>query len=270
MKIEQEIPTSQQKPEKPQSPQSFHMEIDEPFPPPPPPVHFYEPTPQPRQQAQQAQYAPQFPQQQSPPPHEFHQAPPQLPTAVHQPVQQPEQWPEQPPEELYTPPPQFQKPQPPQQTANITVQIPPKTEPQDPAPASVPAAKVSDEPAAPGPSHPGLAKVQLIVGRVSKLEQEVRCFDGKKNDKRYLLLEEMLTKELLALDSVDPEGRVDVRQARRDGVRQVQTILEELEQLDERPSVPASMPSVEGDSLPQKDEPSMMVTENIEASREIS
>ncbi|CAL8299745.1 unnamed protein product [Merluccius merluccius] len=220
--------------------------------------------------AQQAQYAPQFPQQQSPPPHEFHQAPLQPPTAIHQPVQQPEQQPEQPPEELYTPPPQFQKPQPPQQTANITVQIPPKTEPQDAAPASVPAAKVSDEPAAPGPSHPGLAKVQLIVGRVAKLEQEVRCFDGKKNDKRYLLLEEMLTKELLALDSVDPEGRIDVRQARRDGVRQVQTILEELEQLDERPSAPASMPSVEGDSLPQKDEPSMMVTENIEASREIS
>ncbi len=39
----------------------------------------------------------------------------------------------------------------------------------------------------------------------------------------------MLTKELLALDSVDPEGRPDVRQARRDGVRRVQTILDELE-----------------------------------------
>ncbi|KAJ3610231.1 hypothetical protein NHX12_022325 [Muraenolepis orangiensis] len=80
----------------------------------------------------------------------------------------------------------------------------------------------------------------------------------------------MLTKELLALDSVDPEGRLDIRQARRDGVRQVQTILEALEQLDERPTAPASIPSMEGDSLPQKDEPSMMVTENIEASREIS
>ena len=112
--------------------------------------------------------------------------------------------------------------------------------------------------------------MQLIVDRVSKLEHEVRCFDGKKNDKRYLLLEENLTKELLALDSVDPEGRVDVRQARRDGVRRVQTILEELEQLDERLATPAQTPSSEGNSLPQKDEPSMMVTGNIEASREIS
>ncbi|KAJ3610232.1 hypothetical protein NHX12_022326 [Muraenolepis orangiensis] len=42
VKIEQEAFTSQQMPEKPQSPQSFHMEIDEPFPPPPPPVHFDE------------------------------------------------------------------------------------------------------------------------------------------------------------------------------------------------------------------------------------
>lgn len=41
-------------------------------------------------------------------------------------------------------------------------------------------------------------------------------------------MEEYLTKELLALDSVDPEGRADVRQARRDEVRKVQTILENL------------------------------------------
>lgn len=44
------------------------------------------------------------------------------------------------------------------------------------------------------------------------------------------MIEEYLTKELLALDSVDPEGRADVRQARRDGVRKVQQILEQLEQ----------------------------------------
>ena len=42
-----------------------------------------------------------------------------------------------------------------------------------------------------------------------------------------------MTKELLALDSVDPEGRPDVRQARRDGVRRVQNILDELEMIGE-------------------------------------
>lgn len=137
-------------------------------------------------------------------------------------------------------------------------------------PPEVPPVKVEAEQAAQCPIHPGLAKVQQIVDRVSKLEQEVKCFDGKKNDKKYLLLEELLTKELLALDSVDPEGRADVRQARRDGVRRVQTILEELEQLEERPAKPANETTMEGDNLTQKGEPSMITKENIVLAKEIS
>lgn len=138
------------------------------------------------------------------------------------------------------------------------------------APAPAPPVKVEAEEAAQCPIHPGLAKVQQIVERVAKLEQDVKCFDGKKNDKKYLLLEELLTKELLALDSVDPEGRADVRQARRDGVRRVQTILEELEQLEEQPARPAAETSMEGDSLTQKGEPSMLTKESVELAKEIS
>lgn len=138
------------------------------------------------------------------------------------------------------------------------------------APPEVPPVKVEAEQAAQCPVHPGLAKVQQIVGRVAELEQEVKYFDGKKNDKKYLLLEELLTKELLALDSVDPEGRADVRQARRDGVRRVQTILEELEQLEERPARPASETAMEGNNLTQKGEPSMIAKETVELAKEIS
>lgn len=130
--------------------------------------------------------------------------------------------------------------------------------------------KLEAEPAAQCPAHPGLTKVQQIVERVAKLEHEVKCFNGKKNDKKYLLLEELLTKELLALDSVDPEGRADVRQARRDGVRRVQTILEELEQLEEQPARPASETGMEGDNLTQKGEPNMITKENVEMAKEIS
>jgi len=137
-------------------------------------------------------------------------------------------------------------------------------------PPEVPPVKVEAEQPAQCPVHPGLAKVQQIVERVAKLEQEVKCFDGKKNDKKYLLLEELLTKELLALDSVDPEGRVDVRQARRDGVRRVQNILEELEQLEDQPTRPAGETSMEGDNLTQKGEPSMITKENVEMAKEIS
>ncbi|XP_010002291.1 PREDICTED: BAG family molecular chaperone regulator 3 [Chaetura pelagica] len=78
--------------------------------------------------------------------------------------------------------------------------------------------------------HPGVLKVEAILEKVQMLEQAVDSFQGKKTDKKYLMIEEYLTKELLALDSVDPEGRADVRQARRDGVRKVQNILERLEQ----------------------------------------
>ena len=146
------------------------------------------------------------------------------------------------------------------------MQIPPKSEPEDSVQED-PGSK-ADEADAQAPRPPGLATVQQIVERVAKLEQDVRCFEGKKNDKKYLLLEEMLTKELLALDSVDPEGRLDVRQARRDGVRKVQNILDELEQLDERPAVPTSESSMEGDNPLQKGEPSMISQANMEMSRD--
>uniref|UniRef100_UPI00398F7330 BAG family molecular chaperone regulator 3 isoform X2 n=1 Tax=Pristiophorus japonicus TaxID=55135 RepID=UPI00398F7330 len=80
------------------------------------------------------------------------------------------------------------------------------------------------------PKHPGLMKVEKILQQVQRLEEDVNLFEGTGTDKHYLLLEELLTKELLGLDSVDPEGRDDVRQARRDGVKKVQYLLERLEQ----------------------------------------
>ncbi|XP_041065697.1 BAG family molecular chaperone regulator 3 [Carcharodon carcharias] len=79
-------------------------------------------------------------------------------------------------------------------------------------------------------THPGLVKVEKILQKVHRLEEDVNLFEGAGTDKHYLMIEELLTKELLALDSVDPEGRDDVRQARRDGVKKVQNLLEQLEQ----------------------------------------
>uniref|UniRef100_A0A8C5QI89 BAG cochaperone 3 n=1 Tax=Leptobrachium leishanense TaxID=445787 RepID=A0A8C5QI89_9ANUR len=78
--------------------------------------------------------------------------------------------------------------------------------------------------------HVGLIQVERILQRVEGLEKDVLDFQGRRSKKQYLVLEEDLTKLLLALDSVDPEGRDDVRQARRDGVRKVQNILEALEE----------------------------------------
>lgn len=143
-----------------------------------------------------------------------------------------------------------QKPPPPSEKVEVKVPSAPVPCPPSPAPSAVPSspksvaaeerAAPSPAPAEPAPSkpgeaeappkHPGVLKVEAILEKVQGLEQAVDNFEGKKTDKKYLMIEEYLTKELLALDSVDPEGRADVRQARRDGVRKVQTILEKLEQ----------------------------------------
>ncbi|XP_061857224.1 BAG family molecular chaperone regulator 3 [Colius striatus] len=103
--------------------------------------------------------------------------------------------------------------------------VPPQERP-PPEEAATPKTVETGEPQ----KHPGVLKVEAILEKVQMLEQAVDTFEGKKSDKKYLMIEEYLTKELLALDSVDPEGRADVRQARRDGVRKVQNILERLEQ----------------------------------------
>lgn len=145
------------------------------------------------------------------------------------------------------------------------MQVPTAQEPQETA---APQAEVQfEEKVEPNSSHPGLTKVQQILERVEKLSQEVKGFVGKKNDKRYLILEEFLTKELLALDSVDPEGRIDVRQARRDGVRRVQTILEELEMLGEQSE--AQMSSISSTEA-EKGESSLIYQADMEKAKEIS
>ncbi|XP_064370378.1 BAG family molecular chaperone regulator 3 isoform X2 [Dromaius novaehollandiae] len=102
--------------------------------------------------------------------------------------------------------------------------------------------------------HPGVLKVEAILEKVQMLEQAVDSFEGKKTDKKYLMIEEYLTKELLALDSVDPEGRADVRQARRDGVRKVQNILERLEQKAEDVPEPVQVDGLQS-TLPEPKPP---------------
>lgn len=264
----------QQKPENTQLPQPLPME---------PEVQKPQPPPQSPQPVQQPQLFQQMPPQTSPQP----QQPEQLAQQQHHQQQllqqqqqhqqqQQEQQQQREQQQQQQQEQQFPQPQKPelqrQHTADITIQIPPKSEAQYATAVSPEVAppNVEAEQAAQCASHPGLIKVKSIVDRVAKLEQEVKCFDGKKNDKKYLLLEELLTKELLALDSVDPEGRVDVRQARRDGVRWVQTILEDLEQVQEQPAKAPCDSAMQVDNLTPKGEPVMITTENVEMAKEIS
>ncbi|XP_019718286.1 BAG family molecular chaperone regulator 4 isoform X1 [Hippocampus comes] len=77
--------------------------------------------------------------------------------------------------------------------------------------------------------NPSLARVQQIVARVLLLQEDVDEFVGKKTDKSYRCLEELLTKELLELDSVETQGLENIRQARKEAVQRIQAILDRLE-----------------------------------------
>lgn len=82
---------------------------------------------------------------------------------------------------------------------------------------------------APLSDNPSLARVQQVLAKVQYLQEEVDEFVGKKTDKSYRCLEELLTKELLELDSVETNGQDSVRQARKEAVQKIQAILDHLE-----------------------------------------
>ena len=67
------------------------------------------------------------------------------------------------------------------------------------------------------------------MARVLLLQEDVDEFVGKKSDKSYRYLEELLTKELLELDSVETQGLDTVRLARKEAVKRIQLILDRLE-----------------------------------------
>ncbi|XP_054081061.1 BAG family molecular chaperone regulator 4 [Rissa tridactyla] len=77
--------------------------------------------------------------------------------------------------------------------------------------------------------QPEIQRILHVMAEAEQLEQEVDEFVGKKTDKSYRLLEEMLTKLLLELDSIETGGQDSVRQARKESVHRIQAILEKLE-----------------------------------------
>lgn len=98
-----------------------------------------------------------------------------------------------------------------------------------PSPAPSPARAAAPAPGQAAPQALGLARVQEVVSRVLLLQDDVDEFVGRKTDKSYRCLEELLTKELLVLDSVETGGQETVRQARKEAVQRIQAILDQLE-----------------------------------------
>ncbi|XP_032568476.1 BAG family molecular chaperone regulator 4 isoform X1 [Chiroxiphia lanceolata] len=100
----------------------------------------------------------------------------------------------------------------------------------DLAPRRPPSREPGAKPADPPPANPtAIQRILHVMGQAEQLEEEVDEFVGKKTDKSYRLLEEMLTKLLLELDSIETGGQDSVRQARKETVHRIQAILEKLE-----------------------------------------
>jgi hypothetical protein len=70
-------------------------------------------------------------------------------------------------------------------------------------------------------ADPVLSKLQKVQENVGDLVRQIEVFKGKKTDKDYLYLDEMLTRNLLVLDSVETNGREDLRQLRREMIRSI-------------------------------------------------
>lgn len=112
--------------------------------------------------------------------------------------------------------PQYQ--QPPQQPAQPPPQ-PQKSKSQEKVPPPQPP-KVSNNP---------IDIIQAIQKDVSELMNQVEKFNGFPRDKQYLYLDEMLTRNLIKLDNIDPQGQENIRAARKEAIKCIEKCIAILE-----------------------------------------
>lgn len=100
--------------------------------------------------------------------------------------------------------------------------VPPPTKKEETPPPQQPPKKAA-------PLDP-ITKIQTIQKDVLDLMNKVEQFEGKtKKDKDFLYLEEMLTQNLLKLDTVDTDGKENVKLARKEAVKCINRCLAVLE-----------------------------------------
>lgn len=74
-----------------------------------------------------------------------------------------------------------------------------------------------------------MEQIEEVISNVKEYSARVNQFQGTKKDKEYKLLEEMLTRNLLKLDGVEAGCDDNVRQKRKQTVRDIQAYLDQLE-----------------------------------------
>lgn len=74
-----------------------------------------------------------------------------------------------------------------------------------------------------------ITKIQAIQRNVLDLMCAVEQFGGKRGDKEYAYLDEMLTRNLLKLDTIDTNGKDSIRMARKEAIKCIQASIAVLE-----------------------------------------
>lgn len=76
------------------------------------------------------------------------------------------------------------------------------------------------------------------MANVQDLENQLNAFNGDENSKEYKVLDEKFTKNLLALDEIDTEGKDDIKVLRKDSIQIINTCISILESKVKNPGEP--------------------------------
>lgn len=74
-----------------------------------------------------------------------------------------------------------------------------------------------------------LEKIEEVLRSTAELEELVEKFSGQAQSKEFLFLDEMLTRNIIALDVIETDGLDEIRQARKGAVKRIQAALSKLE-----------------------------------------
>lgn len=74
-----------------------------------------------------------------------------------------------------------------------------------------------------------IGKIQCIQRDVLDLMGAIDKFNGVRGDREYMYIDEMLTRNLLKLDTIDTNGRDNIRMARKEAIRCIQASITVLE-----------------------------------------
>ncbi|XP_028162642.1 BAG domain-containing protein Samui isoform X2 [Ostrinia furnacalis] len=118
-----------------------------------------------------------------------------------------------------------------------------KPAPQQQAPPKQPTPPPQPKPQPPSANDP-ITQILSIQTDVLNLMSEVENFTGTKKDKRYLFLDEMLTRNLIKLDNIETEGKENIRQARKEAIKCIQKCIAVLEAKAEKGSNAAASQDV--------------------------